>query len=138
MTGENRRAAIADEIAHGAAALRAARLLRDNQLWNDALSRLYYALFHYATALLLTEGIEPTSHKALPGLLGRHFVRTGRMTPTEAAVVGHAWQWRTLADYERSWNADADAASKAFGEVEPLLERFADVLRAGGWIASAT
>jgi hypothetical protein len=24
---------------------------------------------------------------------------------------------------------------RAFGEVEPLLERFADVLRAGGWIA---
>jgi uncharacterized protein (UPF0332 family) len=135
VTDENRRAAVADEIAHGDAARRAAQLLRDGGLCNDALSRLYYALFHYATALLLTEGVEPTSHKALPGLFGLHFVRTGRMTPSEAAVLGHAWQWRTLADYERTWNADVEATSKAFGEIEPLIDRIGDVLRAAGWVA---
>lgn len=135
MTGENRRLAIADEVKHGEAALRAARMLRDAGLWNDALSRLYYALFHHATALLLTEGIEPTSHKSLPGLLGMHFVRTGRMTPSEAAAVGHAWEWRNLADYERSWTADAEAAARAFAEVEPLIDRLVAMLREGGWIA---
>jgi uncharacterized protein (UPF0332 family) len=135
VTHENRRAAIADEIAHGDAAHRAAQMLRDGGLSNDALSRLYYALFHYATALLLTEGVEPTSHKALPGLFGLHFVRSGRMTPSEAAVLGHAWQWRTLADYERTWNADAEATSKAFGEIEPLIVRIGEILRAGDWIA---
>jgi len=115
--------------------LAAARLLRDSLLWNDALSRLYYALFHYATALLLTEGVEATSHKGLPGLIGLHFVRTGRLTASDAAILGHAWQWRTLADYERSWNADADATSKAFAEIEPLIDRIAALLRAGGWLA---
>jgi uncharacterized protein (UPF0332 family) len=134
VTDENRRAAIAEEIAHGESAHRAARLLSDSRLWNDALSRLYYALFHYVTALLLTEGIDSTSHKSLPGLLGLHFVRTGRMSATEAAVVGHAWQWRTLADYERGWHADADAAAKAFAEIEPLIERIDSVIREGGWL----
>jgi uncharacterized protein (UPF0332 family) len=135
VNDENRRVAIRDEVAHGDSALTAARLLRDSLLWNDALSRLYFALFHYATALLLTEGVEPMSHKALPGLIGLHIVRTGRMTASDVAIIGHAWQWRTLADYERSWNADADATSKAFAEIEPLIDRIVELLRTGGWIA---
>ena len=136
MTHENRKLAVEDELRHGAAALRAARILHEAGLWNDALSRLYYALFHHATALLLTEGIEATSHRALPGLLGQHFVRVGRLTPSEAAIVGHAWEWRTLADYERSWTADTEAASKAFAEVEPFIERLLAMLREGGWVPS--
>jgi uncharacterized protein (UPF0332 family) len=35
-----------------------------------ALNRLYYALYHTVTALLLTTGVEPRRHRALPGLLG--------------------------------------------------------------------
>ena len=137
MTHENRRRAIADEIKHGADALRAARALRDMGLRNDALSRLYYAIFHYTTALLLTEGVEPTSHKALAGLLGLHFAKRGLLSPGDVAVVGHAWSWRSLADYERHWDADDAVVVRAFAEVEPLVDRVVELLRSGGWIAGA-
>jgi len=73
MTDEDRRAAVALELRHASSALAAARLLRDAALYNDALSRLYYALFHTMTALLLTEGVEPRRHRSLPGLLGAKF-----------------------------------------------------------------
>jgi hypothetical protein len=43
LTDENRRLAIAEELKHGAAALKAAHALRNLSLYNDALSRLYYA-----------------------------------------------------------------------------------------------
>ncbi len=46
MTEDNRRTAIEQEMRHSAAALKAAHALRDLGLCNDALSRLYYALFH--------------------------------------------------------------------------------------------
>jgi uncharacterized protein (UPF0332 family) len=134
VTLENRRHAIADEVKHAANALRAARALRDMGLGNDALSRLYYAVFHYATALLLTEGVEPTSHKALPGLLGLHFAKRGLLSPGEVAVVGHAWSWRSLADYERHWDADEAVVAAAFAEVEPLIDRVVGLVKGGGWI----
>lgn len=64
MTGDNRRSAIGQELRQGASALMAARALRDLDLYNYALSRLYYARFHAITALLLTEGVEPRPRRA--------------------------------------------------------------------------
>jgi uncharacterized protein (UPF0332 family) len=96
-------------------------LLRDAGLYNDALNRLYYALYHAVTALLLTSGIEPRRHRALPGLLGTHFA--GTLSPTDLATVARAATWRDLADYERTWEANAEVTLQAFQEIEPLMHR---------------
>jgi uncharacterized protein (UPF0332 family) len=109
------------ELRHAASAHRAAQLLRDAGLYNDALNRLYYALYHTVTALLLTTGIEPRRHRALPGLLGTHFAAS--LSPTDLAVVARAATWRDLADYERTWEANLEVTSQAFDEIEPLMER---------------
>lgn len=109
------------ELQHASSAHRAAGLLRDAGLFNDALNRLYYALYHAVTALLLTEGIEPKRHRALPGLLGTHFGE--QLTPTDLSMVARAATWRDLADYERTWHANAEVATQAFSEIEPLMEK---------------
>jgi uncharacterized protein (UPF0332 family) len=109
------------ELRHAASAHRAAELLRDAGLYNDALNRLYYALYHTVTALLLTTGVEPRRHRALPGLLGTHFAAS--LSPTDLAVVARAATWRDLADYERTWEANSEVTLQAFTEIEPLMER---------------
>ena len=135
MTHDNRRAAIARELEHGGKALAAARLLREAALYNDALSRLYYALFHHVAALLLTEGVDPSSHSALPGLLGKHFVLHGRLTASDVAIVSRTAGYRNLADYERTWDAPMDVVDGAFTEVLGLVARIESVLTEGAWIA---
>jgi hypothetical protein len=137
MTAENRRAAIGQEVAHGRRALEAARVLRDLGLPNDSLSRLYYALFHFVSAMLLTEGVEPRSHKAIAGLLGRHFLSSGVLSAEDVAVVSRTYASRDLADYERAWLADDAALGRAFSEVEPLLEKITESLEKGGWLERA-
>jgi len=134
VTEDNRRTAIAQELHQAALSQRAARLLRDAGLYNDALSRLYYALFHTMTALLLTAGVEPRRHRALPGLLGAHFVTRGALTAADIAVVSRSESYRDLADYERTWEATREIVDTAFAEVEPLLLRAGELLRAEGWV----
>jgi uncharacterized protein (UPF0332 family) len=121
MTEELSASAVALELRHADQAHRAARLLRDAALYNDALNRLYYALYHCVTALLLTSGVEARRHRALPGLLGTHFA--GVLTPSELSVVARAATWRDLADYERTWEANLEVTSQAFAEIEPLMDR---------------
>jgi uncharacterized protein (UPF0332 family) len=116
------------ELGHGRSAHRAAQLLREAGLYNDALNRLYYALFHAVTALLLTAGIEPRRHRALPGLLGTHFSHA--LGPSELAVVARAATWRDLADYERTWQANAEVTAQAFAEIEPLMYRLQELVDA--------
>ncbi|MBX3226183.1 MAG: HEPN domain-containing protein [Labilithrix sp.] len=108
-------------------------MLRDAGLFNDCLSRLYYALFHTMVALLLTVGVEPRRHRALPHLLGQHVSNV--LTASEIAAVGRAATYRELADYERAWDADAEAVSEAFAEIDRLIKRARAHLVGGGWAA---
>lgn len=114
------------ELRHADSAHRAAQLLRQSELYNDALNRLYYALYHVVTALLLSAGVEPRRHRALPGLLGTHF--GAALSPSELAVVARAATWRDLADYERTWQANAEVTAQAFTEIEPLMSRLRELL----------
>ncbi len=68
MIGENKRANVASELGRADESMRAARVLVDAALLHDAESRLYYAIYHAAVALLLTEGLEAD--------YGRNFVLT--------------------------------------------------------------
>lgn len=131
MTEDNRKAAIALELHHAKLALDAAQLLRASRLYNDALSRIYYALFHTMVALLLTEGVEPKRHRALPHLLGQHFAKL--LGAADIALVSRAATYRALADYERTWEATGAICDAAFAEIEPFLDRIRDHLVATGW-----
>jgi uncharacterized protein (UPF0332 family) len=52
----------------------------------DAASKIYYALFHAAQALLKSEGIDVTKHSAVESTFGYYFVKTGKIT---VKVINH-------------------------------------------------
>ena len=74
---------------------------------------------------MLSSGVEPRWHRALPGLLGMHFGRV--LGLAELAVVARAATWRELADYERTWQANLEVTSQAFAEIEPLMQRLSEL-----------
>lgn len=137
MTEDNRRQAIAQDLRQSELAMKGARLLRDAGLYNDALSRLYYALHHATLARLMTEGVEPRRHRAVASLLSAHFLPSGVLTAEDIAVVGRTQSYRDLADYNRAWEATLAIADEAFAAVEPLLDRIRATLAREGWIAPA-
>lgn len=121
-------AAISAELERSLAASQVATVLARESLYDDAFSRLYYAVFHALSALLLTEGVEPRRHRALPGLVGRHF--GDRFTPEEIALIARAATHRDLADYERTWHATRGLFESSQKELEPLLEKIRDMAKA--------
>jgi len=136
MSDDDRRAGVALELRHAASALAAAHLLREAGLYNDALSRLYYALFRTMTALLLTEGVEARRHRSLPGLLGTKFAASGLLGASDIALVSRSATYRDLADYERTWEATLSVADAALQEIEPMMARVRAHLVAEGWTES--
>ena len=79
MTGQNRGHAIAEERGRANDALKAADLLAANELFSDAMSRLYCCVLSHVRALLLTLDVEPRSHEAALRLLSLPFVRAGTL-----------------------------------------------------------
>lgn len=134
MTEENRRLAIAEDLEQAELAFEAAVVLRDRRLYKDALSRLYYALFHSLVALLLTKGIEPRRHRSLSHLLTEHFDDV--LTGDEIAFAKRMATTRDHADYERGWTPPSELIAESFAAVDALRGRVREHLTATGWIST--
>lgn len=49
----------------------------ENELWNTAVNRLYYACYYAVVALLIEKDIQPHTHSGVRQLFGLHFVKSG-------------------------------------------------------------
>lgn len=124
MTDENRKRNARDEAAIGEEALRAARVLLDARLPNDALSRAYYAMFHLARAVLFLDGLQPRTHKGVVAVLLDS--RTPARLPREAIDdLSRLQSLRDVADYSQTRLTDEKAASEV-----ATAERFVAAARA--------
>ena len=130
MTDANRRINVASEFVRADESMRAARLLVEAGLLHDAESRLYYAIYHAAVALLLTEGIEPRSHAGTASLLGLHFVKTGRMGPEDARLFARIQKYRLEADYGRDFVLTETALREDLVSCQGFLDRVRGVTAA--------
>ena len=98
MTGENRRKNIAAEMTRGDESFESAELLLAAGKLADAVSRAYYAAFHYARALLYTLGEEARTHQGIERLLHRDLVREGKLDPDIARLFSSLQKFRQDAD----------------------------------------
>lgn len=92
--------AIRKETERGEKALKAAQLLSENGLYEDAVSRAYYAVLHFAKAALLSQGVRTSSHKGVLAMFGLHLVETGLMAPDLAKILAKEKEERELGDYD--------------------------------------
>lgn len=89
-----------------------ARVLLDRDRLPAAVARLYYAMFHAATAALLARGIRRRSHHALLAAFGQNFVKTGELDDRFYKDIRAAFERRQQADYEAVLEIDRQAAAQ--------------------------
>jgi uncharacterized protein (UPF0332 family) len=104
MTEDNAKANAQDEIERGNEALQAAKCLFDNGFRRDAVSRAYYAAYHWARAILLLKGIEPKTHRGTIQLFSLHVAKNGPLNEEEVGLLSHLETYRELSDYTSSAN----------------------------------
>jgi len=75
-------------------------ILIENKLWRTAVNRLYYACYYAASALMVHYGYQAHTHSGLIGLLGLHFVQTGKISDETAFVLRLLFEMRQKGDYD--------------------------------------
>lgn len=101
MIGEEERKAIVQyrlENAHRT--LDSIPILMQNDLWDAAINRLYYACFYAVTALLVSHEIASQTHAGARQMLGMHFVRTGKLSIKLSRFYSDLFANRQTGDYE--------------------------------------
>ena len=104
----------------GDAAMEEANILFKNGKYDGAVSRAYYAAFHYGSAALFSKGLEANSHRGMQRLFHLHFIRTKIFDEEIGIFLSHAQKAREEA--EASTNAAQLATTQLRGEVEKVLE----------------
>jgi uncharacterized protein (UPF0332 family) len=83
-------------------ALRAAEVLAQEGLYEDAVSRAYYATLHAAKAALFIHDVATESHAAVRRMFGLHLIRSGEIESMWSSNLGESFDDRLAADYDAS------------------------------------
>lgn len=70
--------------------------------YNTAINRLYYACYYAATALLIQNGINTSTHAGVKQMLGMHFVAQGRLSREMGRNFSLLFERRHSSDYDDS------------------------------------
>ncbi len=109
-------------------ALEDAKLLAENERWNTAVNRLYYASFYAVIALLIKNGIETQTHDGVRTQFGLQFVKTGIIDKKFGKLFSKLFDYRLKGDYGDLFDFDKDIVEPLFEEVELLINTIKKVL----------
>jgi uncharacterized protein (UPF0332 family) len=120
------------ELEKARAALSAARALAGLSLWDDAVSRAYYAAYHAATAALFSLGFEARTHAGTHDLFFKHLVAPGHLPRRVAKQLAALQTFREQADYSIAIRFDAESAGEEIEHAAFIVSEIEGLLRARG------
>ena len=115
---EDRRILIELELEKAYKTFGQVEVLQREQYWDTMANRLYYALFHAVSALLINDQHEVGSHKGAAIRFHQYYVKTGIFTDEEGSFYSQMETLREKSDYNCFFNVtETDIVSK----VSPTL-----------------
>jgi uncharacterized protein (UPF0332 family) len=103
--------------------LNSANLLFENNMFVDAISEAYYAMFHAAKSLLALKNIYPKTHTGVVSQFGLQFVNEGLIEELYAKSFAKAQTKREIADYDICYDPSKEEAESIVEDAERFLER---------------
>lgn len=103
-------------------------ILVAGEAWDFIANRLYYALFHAVTALLVNDGHTAESHKGKVLVFGQFYVKTGLFTKDEAKLYSRLQTMRENADYNCAFQTSEEEIVPFIKPVGELIEKIHTML----------
>lgn len=115
LTDEERQIIVQLELEKAQSIMAQIENLRVLKYWDNIANRLYYAIFHAVSALLINDGHSVNTHKGVVVLFGQHYVRTGIFSMDDGRLYSQLQTMREKGDYNCAYQTSED-------EIEPLIE----------------
>ena len=93
------------------------------QKWEAAANRLYYAIFHAVSGLLINGGLNVKSHRGILSLFGQHYVRTNIFSHEDGSLLSDLVIMRENADYNLFFEANEAKISPYIEPTRQLIEK---------------
>ena len=93
--------------------------------WETAANRLYYALFHAMSALLISDGHPVKSHRGILAMFGEHYVRTEIFSKQDGALLSELVIMRDNADYNCFYETNEEKLRPYIEPTKKLIDKIA-------------
>lgn len=109
-------------------ALDAATNLFEDEYFDFAASRAYYAAFYAASALLLNEGLETKKHSSVIALIHQHFVKNKKLPVEQGKNLNWLFELRSIGDYGGVIRLSFEEAQRAIQVSASFMDSVDDIL----------
>ncbi len=99
------------------------QILIENNYWNTAINRMYYAAFYAVGALLVQNGIETSSHSGTRQKFGQEFVKTGLVDSRLAKHYADLFEKRHKGDYNDFHDYDEETVLRLLPLTKEFIEQ---------------
>jgi uncharacterized protein (UPF0332 family) len=123
LSSDDRKALVNYRIEKAWTTFEEAQKVTSISLWNLAANRLYYALYHAASALLLSDGLTSHTHKGLVTQISLNYVKDGRLNAEDGKLIRQLFNMRHEGDYEDFEETSEEDIRTATPKVKDLLNK---------------
>ena len=109
--------------------LKASKLLLDNEMYSDSVSRSYYAMYNSAKAALLLKDSSPRTHKGLLSEFGLRYIKEGIVDESHARALTVALEDRGEADYGSLEDFTEEEARQVYKDATAFIKAIEKVIK---------
>lgn len=121
LEGQLRRDIISYRIEKSHRSFEEANTISKLGYWNLTGNRLYYCVFHMASALLLDKGLSAKTHAGVIHLIGEKFIATGLLERTYGRLFSRLYELRQSGDYDDMYDATEEEVGPYFDKVSKFI-----------------
>ena len=101
----------------------------NNGVWEMAANRLYYALFHAVSALLIHDHHQVSSHKGSHILFGNYYIKTGILPTEYGALYSQMESIREEGEYNCTYKVTEEELLKRLAPAKEMIDRIAEMVK---------
>ena len=128
LTDEERAILVKLEYEKGVSFIEQAEKIAELDYWDMVANRLYYAVFHAVTALLIHDRHKVGTHKGVVLLFGQHYIKTGRFSIHEGRLYSQLQTMREKADYVCTFQTTREEIFPMLVPARNMIEKIGTIL----------
>lgn len=129
LSDEERRIVVDLEMEKAQVAYNEAIWLGEKSSWSGAAGRLYYALFHAVSALLIHDHHLVNSHKGSHILLGNYYIKTGMFPKEYGALYSQMEAMREEGEYNCTYKVTQEELQQKLVPAKEMIDTIASMVK---------
>ncbi|MBO6023417.1 MAG: HEPN domain-containing protein [Bacteroidales bacterium] len=104
-------------------------ILENAELWDTLANRVYYAVFHAVTALLIKNGLHAGSHQGVSVLFNKHFVKENLIDEKYGRLLARLENMREKSDYTCLFETTEDEVLPMIPQAKEMVSMIDNLIK---------